>query len=40
MSPRLDERKAMLDESMDALRKAAEQLRYSIEKCAPLSPPF
>jgi len=30
----------MLEESMEGLRKSAEQLRFSLEKCAALTPPL
>jgi len=40
MDHRTDDRRAILKESLDALHKAAEQLRYSIEKCSALPMPF
>ena len=40
MTAALNNRRAILDESMDALAKCAEQLSFSLKKCVDISAPF
>ena len=40
MNAAIDNRRAILDESMDGLAKSAEQLAFSLKKCAVIAPPF